>query len=77
MARAGGFAHVGKTGNRGRTRARPGPMRHRERKLPTAQGRHDQAALLVGCVGLVVASAAQCDQLVEVEVRAPCERLTT
>ena len=64
------FAHAGKcrdSGWRGPTRR---PLDGLERKLACAQGGHHEPPSLIGRVGLIVAPAAERDQLIQVEVGA-------
>ena len=64
------FARAGKNRDRGWR----GPTRcvldYLERKLPCAQGGHHEPSPLIGRVGLVVAPAAERDQLIQVEIGA-------
>ena len=53
------------------------PSDHVEAELACAQGGHHEPPSLIGRVGLVVAPAAACDQLFQVEVGATGDRLIT
>src|SRR5207302_1759265 len=64
------FAHVGKCRDPGRRGPTRRPLDDLERKLACAQGGHHEAPPLIGRVGLVVAPAAERDQLIQVEVGA-------
>ncbi len=48
----------------------PCPAQHHERHSTAPERRHQQPAVGVGGIGLLVASAAQGDELIEVQVRA-------
>jgi len=51
------------------------PLDDLERKLACAHGGHHESPPLIGCVGLVVAPAAEGHEVLEVEVRAALRRL--
>ena len=61
---------VGKHPDPDQTRSPPSLLDDLERKLACAQRGHIESPPLIGRVGLVVAPAAERDQLVQVEVEA-------
>ena len=69
------FAHVGKRRDPGLGCPTAWPLDYLERKLACAQSGHHEAPTLVRCIGLVVAPAAERDQLVQVEVGAALRAL--
>jgi len=70
------FARVGKR-RTGLEASAPRPLDDLERKLAGPEGSHHEPPPLVRRVGLVVAPAAERDQLFQVEVRATGDRLIT
>jgi len=63
------FAHMGKR-RIGLERSTPRPLDDLERKLTSSRSDHDETPPLIRRVGLVVAPAAERDQLIQVEVGA-------